>query len=108
MVYPWNVGKLHTNTQYLLGELGRYKLVRDSKTQEVYKNVTGEYKAESPTCMKPTPVLQSTVSLYIRICNDSTSKLIKLYTGVGYSGGVQIEGVEREAVKFTKCLSWGH
>ena len=30
-MYPWNVDKVHTNTQYLLGELGRDRIVRGSE-----------------------------------------------------------------------------
>ena len=30
-MYPWNVYKVHTNTQYLLGELGRDRMVRGSE-----------------------------------------------------------------------------
>ena len=39
-MYPWNKGKLHINTQYLLGKLGRGKLVRGSETG-VYKGRRG-------------------------------------------------------------------
>ena len=48
---PWDVDEVYTKTQYLLGELGRSRLVREShtETQGVYRINTGEYKAESPT-----------------------------------------------------------
>ena len=75
-MYLWNVDKLHTNTQYLLGELGRDKLVRGSEIQGCTKRLQGNIKP-NPLCMKPTPVLQyNTVSLSLCICNDSTSKFI--------------------------------
>ena len=74
---PWNVDKLYTNIQHLLGELGWGRLVRDSEIQGCTKRSKGSIKL-NPLCMKPTAVLQYyIVSLYIYICNDSTSKLIK-------------------------------
>ena len=75
-MYPWNVHKVHTNTQYLLGELGRHRLVRDSEKQGYTKGSKGDIKLNPPRT-NPTSVLQCTVSqvYLIRICYDSTSKL---------------------------------
>ena len=41
---PWNVDRLHTNTQYLLGELGRGKLVRYPEEQGYVKMSQGNIK----------------------------------------------------------------
>ena len=61
MLHPWNVDKLNTNTQYLLGELGRRRLVRDSEIQGHTKWFKGNIKL-NPLRTKPTPVLQCTFS----------------------------------------------
>ena len=59
-MYPWNVGKLHTNAQYLVGELGRHRLVRDSEIQGYIKVAEDNIKL-NPLRKKSTPVLQFTV-----------------------------------------------
>ena len=46
--YPWNVDKVHTNTQYLLDELGRGRLIRDSETQWCTKWSQGNIKLNPP------------------------------------------------------------
>ena len=75
-MYPWNADGLNTKSPYILGELGRGRSVRDSEIQGVYKRSQGNITL-NPLHVKPeanscTPI---TVLLYIRICNDSTSKL---------------------------------
>ena len=67
-MYPWNVGKLHTGTQYLLRELGRGRLVRDSKSQGCAKRSQGIIK-RNPLRMKSevNSYTLTTVSLSIRI-----------------------------------------
>ena len=40
-MYPWDVDKVHTHTQYLLRELGRDRLIRDYLNTVVYKRSQG-------------------------------------------------------------------
>ena len=75
-MYPWNVDRVNTNTQNILGELGRGRSVRDSEIQGVYKRSQGNITL-NPLHVKPeanscTPI---TILLSVRICNGSTSKL---------------------------------
>ena len=48
VMYPWNVVKVHGNTQYLLGEHGRDMLYETLNNRGI-QMATGDYKAESPT-----------------------------------------------------------
>ena len=47
-MYPWNVDKVHTNTQYLLREYGRGRLYETLNNRGI-QMVAGGYKAESST-----------------------------------------------------------
>ena len=83
-MYPWNIGKLHTNTEYLLGELGRGSLVRDSEQPKCAKRSQENVKL-NPLRIKPTPVLQCTfqyISAYLTILqvNSSSSLLFESST----------------------------
>ena len=57
-MYPWNVDKVHTLKQYLLGEFGRDRLARDSELQGCTKRPKGNIKL-NPLRMKPTHVLSN-------------------------------------------------
>ena len=68
-MYPWDVDEVHTNTKYLLRELGRgSKLIRDSKSQrftkgqEIIKLNRLRMKPEAYSC---TPMYRFTIYLHM-------------------------------------------
>ena len=65
--------KLHTNTQHLLGELGRLGLKQDSEKQGYAKGSKKESVKLDPYVRNPplSPMYRFT-SVYIRICYNST------------------------------------
>ena len=81
VMYQWNVDKVHTNTQCLLVELGRDRLIRDSDKQGCTKKSQGNIKL-NPLRLQ-IQLLYSNVPLHyiisVYICNDSASKLIMLF-----------------------------
>ena len=63
-MYLWDADKVHTNTKYLLRELGRGRLIRDSKSQGCIKGQ--ENIKLNPLHMKPeayscTPMYRFTI-----------------------------------------------